>query len=82
MKFTDAINAATNKVNNSKRNFEHKLLQNIKSDSKRFYACVRRKQNVRDKVRPLEDNGGNIITQGFLIVDELNMHFSVHERIY
>ena len=30
---------------------------------------VRSKQNVRDKVGPLEDNAGNIIAQ------ELNMHF-------
>ena len=34
------------------------------------------KQNVRDKVGPLEDNAGNIITQGFLMAEELNRHFS------
>ena len=56
--------------------FENKLAQNIKSDSKSFYAYVRSKQNVRDKVGPLEDNVGNIITQGFLMAEELNMHFS------
>ena len=33
-------------------------------------------QNVRDKVGPLEDNAGNIITQGLLMAEELNMHFS------
>ena len=33
-------------------------------------------QNVRDKVGPLEDNAGNKITQGFLMAEELNMHFS------
>ena len=60
----------------SKRKFEHKLAQNIKSDSKSFYAYVRSKQNVRDKVGPLKDNAGNIITQGFLMAEELNMHFS------
>ena len=37
---------------------------------------VRNKQNVRDKVGPLKDNAGNIITQGFLVAEELNMHFS------
>ena len=37
---------------------------------------VRSKQNVRDKVGPLKDNAGNIITQGFLMAEELNMHFS------
>ena len=41
-----------------------------------FYAYVRSKQNVRDKIGPLEDNAGNIITQGFLMAEELNMHFS------
>ena len=74
--YKEALNAATNEVRKSKRNFEHKLAQNIKSDSKCFYAYVRSKQNVRDKVGPLEDNAGNIITQGFLMAEELNMHFS------
>ena len=57
----EALNEATNEVRKSKRNFEHKLAQNIKSDSKSFYAYVRSKQNVRD-IGPLEDNAGNIIT--------------------
>ena len=54
--YKEALNAATNEVRKSKRNFEHKLAQNIKSDSQSFYAYVRSKQNVRDKVGPLEDN--------------------------
>ena len=74
--YKEALNAATNEVRKSKRNFEHKLAQNIKSDSKSFYAYVRSKQNVRDKVGPLEDNFGNIVTQEFLMAEELNMHFS------
>ena len=32
--------------------------------------------NVRDKDGPLEDNSGNIITQGFFMAKELIMHFS------
>ena len=39
-------------------------------------AYVRSKQNVRDRVGPLEDNAGNKITQGILMAEELNMHFS------
>ena len=74
--YKQAQNAATNEVRKSKRNVEHKLTQNIKSDSKSFYAYVRSTQNVRDKVGPLEDNFGDIITQGFLIAEELIMHFS------
>ena len=75
--YKEPLNAATNEVRKSKRSFEHKLAQHIKSDSKSFYAYVRCKQNVRDKVGPLEDNAGNIITQGFLMAEELNMHFSL-----
>ena len=67
--YKEALNAATTEVRKSKRNFEHKLEQNIKSDSKSFYAYVRSKQNIRD-------NAGNILTQGVLMTEELNMHFS------
>ena len=72
--YKEALNAATNEFRKSKRNFEHKLAQNIKSDSKSFYAYVRSKQNVRDKVGLLEENAGNIITQGFLMAEELKGH--------
>ena len=82
-----ALNAATNEVRKSKRNFEHKLAQNIKSDSKSFYACVRSKQNVRDKVGPLMDNAGNIITQSYTGIFngggiKYALQFSVHARRY
>ena len=36
--YKEALNAATNEVRKSKRNVEHKLAHNIKSDSKSFYA--------------------------------------------
>ena len=74
--YKEALNAATNEVRKTKRKFELRLAQNIKSDSKSFYAYVRSKQNVRDKVGPLEDNAGDIIIEGFLMAEELNMHFS------
>ena len=80
--YKEALNAATNEVRKAKRNFEHKLAQHLKSDSKSFYAYVRSKQNVRDKVGPLEDNFGNIVTQGFLMAEELNMHFSSVRYLY
>ena len=82
--YKEALNAATNEVRKSKRNFELKLAQNIKSDSKSFYAYVRSKQNVRDKVGQLEDNAGNIITQGVFNGRGIKwaLQFSVHERRY
>ena len=36
--YKEALNTATNEVRKSKLNFEHKLAQHIKSDSKSFYA--------------------------------------------
>ena len=30
------------------------------------------KKNLQDKVGPLEDRAGNIISQGFLMVEDLN----------
>ena len=49
---------------------------NIKNDSKRFYVYVRSKQKVRDKVGPLENNRGNIISDGFQMTEVLNEYFS------
>ena len=82
--YKEALYAATNEVRKSKRNFELKLAQNIKSDSKSFYAYVRSRQNVRDKVGPLEDNAGDKITEGISMAEELNyaLQFSVHEGRY
>ena len=73
MVYKEALNAATNEVRKFKRNFELKLAQNIKSDSNSFYAYVRNKRNVRDKVGPLEDNAGDIITEGILMAEELGL---------
>ena len=38
--YKEALNAATNKVRKSKRNFVLKLAQNIKTDSNSFYSTV------------------------------------------
>ena len=63
--YKEALNAAMTEIRQSKRSYEQKLTCKIKNDSKNFYAYVRSKQNVRDKVVPLEDIAGNIISQGF-----------------
>ena len=75
-KYKEALNAATTEIRQSKRNYEQKLACNIKNDSKSFYAYVRSKQNVQDKVGPLKDSAGNIISQGFLMAEDLNGYFS------
>ena len=41
----------------SKLNFEKKLAENIKKDSKSFFAYVRGRSQATRKVGPLTDNG-------------------------
>ena len=74
--YKEALNQATAEIRNSKRNYEQKIAFNIKHDSKSFYAYVRSKQKVQDKVGPLEGSDGNIITEGFLMAENLNEYFS------
>ena len=74
--YNEALNLATTAIRTSKRTFEKKLAGNIKNYSKSFYAYVRSKQKVRDKVGPLESNRGNIISDGFQMVEVLNEYFS------
>ena len=72
------------KSDNLKEAVSKKLACNIKNDSKSFYAYVKSKQNVQDKVGPLEDSSGNIISQGFFYGGRPKwlLQFSVYQRRY
>ena len=63
--YKKALNLATAEMRKSKRSFGQKLANNITNDSKSFYAYVRSKQTVRDKVGPLKHSAGNVISDGF-----------------
>ena len=77
----DGNDKMKNKTATEYWNIEHKFAQNIKSDSKSSY--VRSKQNVRDRVGPLEDNAGNIITRSFSGRGiKYALQFSVHAGRY
>ena len=65
--YKEALNLA--EIRQSKRTFEKQLAGNIKNYSNSFYAYVRSKQKVRDKVGPLENNNGNIISDGFQMAE-------------
>ena len=72
--YKEALNLATSEIRQSKRTFEKKIAGNIKNDNNSLYAYVRSKKKFRDKVGPLENNRGNIISDGFQMV--LNEYFS------
>ena len=74
--YKEALYLATTEIRKYKRTFEKKLAGNIKNYSKSFYAYVRSKQKVRDKVGPLENNSENIILDGFQVAEVLNEYFS------
>ena len=71
--YKEALNLATTEIRKSKRTFEKKLTGNIKNYSKSFYAYVRSKQKVQDKVGPLENNRGNIISDGYQMTKVLSI---------
>ena len=81
--YKEALNAATTEIRQSKRSYEQKLACNIKNDSKSFYAYVRSKQNEQDKVGPLEDSAGNIVSRVFNGGrPKWLLQFSVYQRRY
>ena len=75
--YKKALNLATAEMRKSKRSFEQKLANDIiKNNNKSFYAYVRSKQKVRDKVGPLKNSAGNVISDGFQMAEDLNEYFS------
>ena len=68
--YKEALNTATNEIRQSKRSYEQKLARAL------CINYIKSKQNVRDKVGPLENGAGNIMSQGFLMAEDLNGYFS------
>ena len=61
--------------NDAKASFEIRLASNIKTNSKSFYSYVRSKQRTKDKVGPLKDNSGKIISDDTEAANCLNNYF-------
>ena len=59
----------------AKEEFEIKLANNIKQDSKSFYAYIRSKQRCKEKVGPLKDSVGNVLGDDKLTANVLNKYF-------
>ena len=74
--YKEALNQATAEMRNSNKSHEQKFAFNIQHDNKSFYAYVRSKQTVQEYVGSLEGSDGNIITEGFLMAENLNEYFS------
>jgi len=66
---------AVRKVKVTKRNFEELLAQNIKEDSKSFYAYVRSKGKSNTKPGPLVDTHGQVMDADEKAAKEFNSYF-------
>ena len=60
-RYKTKLKESRNKNRLSKRNYEKKLCNNIKNDSKSYYAYVRSKQHTNDKVGPLKNSLGEVL---------------------
>jgi len=57
------------------KNKKQKIANNIKTNSKGFFAYIRNKQRSKDKVGPLKDHGGNVIIDDLISANYLNDYF-------
>jgi hypothetical protein len=75
-KYKEMQKKSQNIIRLAKRNFEQKLAKNVKNDNKSFFAYVRSKQRTVEKVGPIKDSIGNIITNDRDAACLLNDYFS------
>ena len=67
---------ANKEIRRSKRIYEKKLADNIKSDVKSFYSYARKKTRVNDSVGPLIDDDNKLVTDDAVQAEMLNSFFS------
>ena len=70
------LNKTTNEIKRAKKLFETKLAENIKRDSKSFYAYSRSKLKTKDKVGPLTNDEGIPVTDDKETAEMLNNFFT------
>jgi ribonucleases P/MRP protein subunit RPP40 len=75
-KFISKQNKSQRANRTAKRNFEHNLARNVKENSKSFFAYVRSKQRTKDRVGPLKDNLGQVVSDDLNAANLLNDYFS------
>ena len=63
-------------IRDSVRQFEKKLGENIKQDSKSFYKYVKSKQQVKDSIGPLRGQNGDVSSDSKFMAEELNNFFA------
>jgi len=68
--------SAKKEIKRAKKNFESKLCENIKKDTKSFYAYVRSQSKSSVKVGPLVEESGSSVTDSKQMAEVFDHHFS------
>src|SRR5213080_283938 len=71
-----ALNKVTDLYRKAKSNFDGKLAKNIRNNKKAFYNYVRSHSEIKDKVGPLSDENGNLLSDSRDMCKFLNNYFS------
>jgi len=60
------------KLERAKKNFEKKLAENIKEDTKSFYAYIRSNNNIKPSTGPIVEEAGTLKADPSDVAEELN----------
>ena len=71
----EANKMARTEIKKARKNFETKLAQNIRYDSKSFFAYVRSKSKARVKTGSLKDDNGKLLEKGGEVAEEFSEYF-------
>jgi hypothetical protein len=74
--YKEKLKISINENKTARKNFEEKLANNIKNDSKSFYAYVSSKKRANNKVGPLRDNLKQLVDSKVDNANLLNAYFS------
>ena len=74
-KYVDVAREARAETKRAK-NFEKKLAENIKKDTKSFYAYVRNNNNIIPSIGPIVDEAGELKTDPSNVAEKLSNYFS------
>ena len=76
VEYKRAQNKATTEYRRAKRNFEKKIAEKIRKDTKSFYSYVISNSTCNDGVGPLKDVNGDIVIDDLGMYNKLNNFFN------
>ena len=63
-------------IRQSRRKFEKRLVENIKNDTKFFFAYARGNSKIRSRIGPLTNDEGHTTGSALEIAGEFNKYFA------